>query len=90
MRGQGAPVAGGDYKPRAGGRTVVVSTSVDEYFQAEGVSFSRSQLLIVPSSKDTYRLTFPAEDEDDEQGRSQQNGHSAECRPEGSRHRRRA
>jgi hypothetical protein len=39
-----------------GGNSMMVSVSVDQYFQREGVGFSRSSLLVVPSSKDEYRI----------------------------------
>jgi hypothetical protein len=39
-----------------GGNSMVVSVSVDQYFPSEGMAFSRSQLLLVPAAKDTYRV----------------------------------
>jgi hypothetical protein len=34
----------------------LASVSVDQYFAGEGIGFSRSAILVVPSTKDTYRI----------------------------------
>jgi hypothetical protein len=39
-----------------GGSSMMVSVSVEQYFQHDGIGFSRAGLLVVPSAKDVYRV----------------------------------